>query len=68
MKATEIRELTTAEIEARLVEEQDAMLRMRLNHAVSAIEQPSDIKKSRKLIARLQTILQERQVAEQQNN
>ena len=60
MKASEIRELTTEEIQARLKEERDTLLKLRLNHAVSAIERPSEITDSRRLIAQLKTILQER--------
>ena len=67
MKAKEIRELTTQEIEARIVDEKDKLLRLRLNHAVSAIESPSDIRESRRTLARFNTILRERQAAEQDN-
>ena len=68
MKASEIRDLTTEELQARIKDERDKLLRFRLNHAVSAIENPSDIKNSRRSIARLETILRERLTAEQQNN
>lgn len=68
MRASEIRDLTIEEVEARLKDERDKLLRTRLNHAVSAIENPSDIKTSRRTIARLETILRERKTAEQQNN
>jgi len=61
MKAQEIRELTTKEILARLQEEKDSLLRMKLNHSVSSIENPSKIRETRKVIARLKTILKERQ-------
>ncbi|MEL6676257.1 MAG: 50S ribosomal protein L29 [Bacteroidota bacterium] len=67
MKAKEIRDLTTAEIQARIKDVSDTLLRLRLNHAVSAIESPSEIQDARKTIARLKTILQERQLAEQDN-
>ena len=67
MKAKEIRDLSQKEIEARLKEEQDLLLRLRLNHAVSAIESPSEIRESRRTIARLKTILKERELAEQQS-
>ncbi len=67
MKAKEIRDLTTQEIEARIVDEKDKLLRLRLNHAVSAIESPSDIRDSRRTLARLSTILRERQTAETDN-
>ncbi len=65
MKASEIRDLTTDEIIARIKDEREHMLKLRLNHAVSAIERPSDIQQSRKLIARLETILTERNQEEQ---
>ncbi|MEM6261154.1 MAG: 50S ribosomal protein L29 [Bacteroidota bacterium] len=64
MRASEIRDLTTDEIVARLADEQDRLLRLRLNHAVSAIENPSDIRSARRTIARLQTILTERRKEE----
>ena len=67
MKAKEIRDLTTAEIQARIKDVSDTLLRLRLNHAVSAIESPSEIQDARKTIARLKTILTERQLAEQDN-
>ena len=68
MKAKEIRDLTTDEIVARLREERDKLLKLRLNHAVSAIESPSEIRETRKTLARLNTILRERQLAEKVNN
>ncbi|MCB0835302.1 MAG: 50S ribosomal protein L29 [Bacteroidetes bacterium] len=68
MKAKEIRDLTTDEIVARLKEERDKLLKLRLNHAVSAIENPSEIQETRKTLARLNTILRERQLAEEVNN
>ncbi len=68
MKAKEIRDLTTEEIVARLIEERDKLLKLRLNHAVSAIENPSEIRDARKTLARLNTILRERQLTEQVNN
>ena len=64
MRASEIRDLTSEEIVARVIEEEENLLRLRLNHAVSAVERPSDIRKQRRLLARLKTILQERKLAE----
>ncbi|MEZ4772184.1 MAG: 50S ribosomal protein L29 [Bacteroidia bacterium] len=68
MKAKEIRDLTTSELVARIKDESDKLLRLRLNHAVSAIENPSEIRDTRKAIARLNTISRERQLAEKANN
>jgi large subunit ribosomal protein L29 len=62
MKSKEIRELTTKELLARLKDEKDHHTRMLLNHAVSAIESSSQIKETRRTIARLKTILRERQI------
>lgn len=67
MRASEIRDLTTEELQARIKDERDKLLRLRLNHAVSSIENPSDIKNSRRTIARLETLLRERLTAEEQN-
>ncbi len=67
MKAKEIRDLTTGEIVARIKEEEEKLLRLRLNHAVSAIESPSEIRAVRRGIARLKTIAREREMADQNN-
>ena len=60
MTAAEIRELTVAEIEERIDAEKNNLLRMKLNHAVSPVENPTTIKKTRRDIARMMTILAEK--------
>ena len=60
MKAAEIRELTVAEIEERIDAEKNNLLRMKLNNAVSPVENPTTIKKTRRDIARMMTILAEK--------
>ncbi|MCB9234274.1 MAG: 50S ribosomal protein L29 [Bacteroidia bacterium] len=60
MKTKDIRELTDAEVAARIREEKDHLLKLRLNNAISAIESPAKIRESRKTIARLNTVLRER--------
>ena len=60
MKAAEIRELTVAEIEERIDAEKNNLLRMKLNHAVSPVENPTTIKKTCRDIARMMTILAEK--------
>ncbi|MCI4667917.1 MAG: 50S ribosomal protein L29 [Bacteroidia bacterium] len=62
MKIKDIRELTDEELKARIVDEEQSLLRVRLNHAVSAVERPSDIRDAKKMIARLKTILREREL------
>jgi large subunit ribosomal protein L29 len=62
MTAKEIRDLTDEEIVARIKEDQEELLRVRLNHAISSIERPSEIQRLRRTIARLSTILREREL------
>ncbi len=62
MKVSNIRDLTTEEIVVRISEESENLTRLRLNHAVSAVERPSDIRELKRTIARLKTILQEREL------
>ena len=62
MKTAEIKELTTAEIQERLVSEKEALVRMKLNHSISPIDNPLQIKVARKNIARLATELRQREL------
>ena len=62
MKAQDIRELTTPEINARLKDEDEMLLKMRFNHAISSIENPSKIRIARKTVSRMKTILKEREL------
>ena len=67
MKVSEIKELTSKEIVERLQVEKENLVRLKLNHAVSPLENPMIIKESKQSIARLKTILQERELNENQN-
>ena len=67
MKTSEIKELTSKEIVERLQVEKENLVRLKLNHAVSPLENPMKIKESKQSIARLKTILQERELNENQN-
>jgi large subunit ribosomal protein L29 len=60
MKSKDIRDLNNEEILARINEEQEMLTRIRFNHAISAVENPLKIRKARKTVARLITILNER--------
>lgn len=55
MKTAEIKELTTKEIQERLDAEKETLVRMKLNHVVSPLDNPMKIKFARKNIARLMT-------------
>ena len=65
MKAKEIRELTDKELIERIDAEAGALNQMKINHSVSPVENPANIKKQRRVIARLKTILRERELKQQ---
>ncbi len=65
MNSSEIRELTLKELEERLESEENMMVRMRMNHAVSPLDNPNKIVETRKNIARLKTEMRTRQIQEQ---
>jgi large subunit ribosomal protein L29 len=65
MKSSEIRELTLKELEERLESEENMMVRMKMNHAVSPLDNPNKIIETRKNIARLKTEMRARQIQEQ---
>jgi large subunit ribosomal protein L29 len=64
MKISEIKELTDKEIVERLQVEKENLVRLKLNHAVSPLDNPLKIKDSKKDVARLNTILRERELNE----
>ena len=57
MKTSEIRELSAAELAERIEAEKANLLRMKVNHAVSPVENPTLIRKASRDIARMLTIL-----------
>ncbi|MBN2347912.1 MAG: 50S ribosomal protein L29 [Bacteroidales bacterium] len=64
MKSSEVRELSVKEIEERIDNEKNLLLRQKLNHAISPLDNPLKIKDTRKNIARLKTILREKLLSE----
>ncbi len=62
MNNNEIRELSNKELTARINEERLSLVKLRLNHAVSPVENPNMINESKKLIARLLTESRKRQL------
>jgi large subunit ribosomal protein L29 len=63
MKNSEIIELTTEELIARIGEERANLTKLKFAHTVSAIENPTRITKVRKDVARLNTELTKRKAA-----
>lgn len=62
MKLSELKQLTTEELQARLVAEQLAYNQMYINHAVSPIDSPAKIRDTRRSIAQMKTLLREREL------
>ncbi|MCF6169370.1 MAG: 50S ribosomal protein L29 [Bacteroidales bacterium] len=67
MKQEVITELSTADIKDRLEEERKHLVKLRMNHAVSPLENPHQITENKKTIARLETELRKRAI-ENENN
>ncbi len=65
MKTAEIKELSTKELQERIDAEKDTIVRMKLNHAVSTLDNPMKIRYSRKNIARMLTELRRRTLTDQ---
>jgi large subunit ribosomal protein L29 len=68
MKIEYIKELTTDELRLRLEEEKTIYQKMKMNHAVSPLENPMKIRATRRGIAMIHTELTSRQNLEQTKN
>ncbi|MCQ2114694.1 MAG: 50S ribosomal protein L29 [Bacteroidales bacterium] len=61
MKASEVREMSIADLKDRIEVETANLESMKINHAISPLEDTSKIAKARKDIARMITILAEKE-------
>jgi large subunit ribosomal protein L29 len=62
MEYSEIKELTTKELFERLDNERELLVRMKLNHTVSPLDNPNKVQDTKKVIARLKTELHKREL------
>ncbi len=67
MKTEVLKELGTEELKERLEEEKKHLVKLKMNHAVSPLENPNVIKEYRKTIARMLTELKKRELEEANN-
>ncbi|MFO7671574.1 MAG: 50S ribosomal protein L29 [Bacteroidales bacterium] len=65
MKSSEIKELTSIELQERLENEETMMVRLKMNHAVSPLDNPNKIVETRRNVARLKTEMRARQIIKQ---
>jgi large subunit ribosomal protein L29 len=64
VKAEEIRELNEQEIRERIAEIQEELFRLRFRAATAELENPMLLRNLRRDVARLQTVLRQRESAE----
>jgi large subunit ribosomal protein L29 len=62
-KVEDIRDMKTDEIKTRITEAQEELFRLRFRGATQQLENPSLIKSLRRDVARMRTILREREMA-----
>jgi large subunit ribosomal protein L29 len=62
MKVSEVRELTSAELEQKLSELKRELFNLRFQHATNQLENPMRINEVKKVIARVKTILRELEI------
>ena len=65
MKVKEIRELTTEQIVAKIKESKEELFNLRFQQATGNLEKPSRIRELRHDVARCNTVLRERELAEE---
>lgn len=68
MKISEIRELSTPDLLERIDTEKTMLVRLKLNHAISPLDNPQKIKQARLTIARLITELRIRELSKKSNS
>jgi len=67
MKTSEIKELSKAEILERIQTDQDSLTRMKMNHAITPLDNAQVIVIARRNIARFKTILRQREINAKQS-
>ncbi|MCL1942534.1 MAG: 50S ribosomal protein L29 [Candidatus Azobacteroides sp.] len=65
MKTVEIRELSTKELLERAAAEVARLDQMKINHSISPLDNPAQIREQRRMIARMKTILRQRELNQQ---
>ena len=60
MKTAEIKEMSVQDLQERIAAEKARLATLKVQHAVSPVENPSEIKKTRRDIARMLTVLRQK--------
>ena len=62
MKNNDIRNLSTEELNKKIAEYKEELFNLRFSQATGNLEKPSRIRELRKLVARIKTIIREREL------
>ena len=62
MKMTEVKEISTKDLCEKIENAEVALQQMKMNHSVTPLENPSQIKAARRDIARMKTELRQREL------
>lgn len=65
MENSEIKGLSLEELKSKLVAENEALGKLKFAHAITPIENPMRLKEAKKLVARLNTEIRAKQLAQQ---
>ena len=61
MKINEVRKLTTEEIQKKIAETKEELFNLRFQQATGSLEKPHRVRELRHTVARLKTVLKERE-------
>ena len=64
MKVNELREKSSEDLNSELVELKDELFKLRFQHAIRQLENPLQLRNVKREIARVKTILRERELLE----
>ncbi|ROT05490.1 50S ribosomal protein L29 [Muribaculaceae bacterium Isolate-104 (HZI)] len=62
MKKVEIKELSTQDLKDRLEQMEREYAQLKINHSVSPVDNPAQIRRDRRMIARVKTELRQREL------
>ena len=67
MKVTELRDMTADQLQAKLKELKSELFNLRFQHAINQLDNPHKIVETRKSIAKVLTVLREKELAQTEN-
>ena len=65
MKVAEVKELNQQELVERIAAQEALLTQTKINHAISPVDSPASIKAIRRDIARMKTVLRQRELTQQ---